>query len=161
MVPDEELGIVLITNTNNITILYITRAMAADVMNILRGEQAAGFEQDSFIQMIYLTVLGPFALALLWAGWSIPRTLRRRKQGTPSPQGFKGVLWMIVLPLLLDGFFIVYYLIMTPMLWGFPLKLYPLMYPNVWTVMVVGAFLGALGIVIRLAVHLGAGKVAA
>jgi len=158
MVPEEELGIVLITNTNNITILYSTRAMAADVMNILHGEQATGFEQDSFIRMIYLTTLGPFVLALLWAGWSIPRVLRRRKQRQASLKGVAQVLWRLILPLLLDGFFIVYYLIMTPNLWGFPLKAFPIMYPNVWTVMLIGAFLGGLGIIVRLAVYLQAGK---
>ncbi len=158
MVPKEELGIVLITNTNNITILYSTRAMAADIMNILHGKQTTGFEQDSFILMIYLTVLGPFALALLWAGWSIPRVYRRRKQRQTSLRGVVQVLWKLVAPLLLDSFFIVYYLIMTPNLWGFPLKAYPIMYPNVWTVMLVGAFLGGLGIIVRLVVYLQIGK---
>jgi len=158
MVPKEELGIVLITNTNNITILYSTRAMAADIMNILHGEQATGFEQDSFIRMIYLTTLGPFALALLWAGWSIPRVLRRWKQEQVSLRGVAQVLWRLVLPLVLDAFFIFYYLIMTPNLWGFPLKAYPIMYPNVWTVMLTGASLGGMGILVRLLVYLRADK---
>jgi len=154
MVPEEELGIILLTNTNNITILYSTRAMAADIMSILHGEQATGFVQDSFIRMIYLTTLGPFALALFWAGWSIPHVLRHRKQGQTSHKGVAKVLWKLILPLLLDSFFIVYYLIMTPNLWGFPLKAYPIMYPNVWTVMLIGSFVGGLGILVRLLIYL-------
>jgi len=161
MVPDEELGIVLITNTNHLTVSSITRVMAADVMNILHGEQTAGYEQFSFLKIIQLTLVGPLALALLWAGWSIPRALRRRKQGGTSPQGFKSVVWRIVLPLILGGFFIFYYLVITPMLWNIPLKMFPLYYPDAWSVMVLGALAGAVGIVVRLVVNLGAGKEAA
>jgi len=158
MVPEEKLGIALLTNTNNITILYITRTMAAGVMSILHGEQPAGFKQDSFIRMIYWTVLGPFALALLWAGWSIPRVLTRRRRDVPSPRGLTHVLWALVLPLLLDGFFIFYYLILTPILWNFTIKGFAIMYPNVWSVMVVGALLGIAGIVVRLVAVLGPRK---
>jgi CubicO group peptidase (beta-lactamase class C family) len=163
MVPDEELGIVLITNTNHtITINSITSVMAADVMNMLRGEQTAGYEQNPFIKIIQLTLLGPLALALLWAGWSIARALRRRKQGDPSPKGIKSVMWRIVLPLILGGFFIFYFLILTPMLWqNIPLRMFPLYYPDAWSVMVLGALAGGVGIIVHLAVNLGAGKEAA
>jgi CubicO group peptidase (beta-lactamase class C family) len=163
MVPDEELGIVLITNTNHtITINSITRVMAADVMNILHGEQTTGYEQNPFVKIIQLTLVGPLALALLWAGWSIARALRRRKQGDPSPQGFKSVMWRIVLPLILGGFFIFYFLILTPMLWqNIPLRMFPLYYPDAWSVMVLGALAGGVGIIVRLAVNLGARKEAA
>jgi CubicO group peptidase (beta-lactamase class C family) len=159
MVPDEELGIVLITNTNNITIASITRVMAADVMNILHGEQTAGYEQNPFVKIIQLTLVGPLVLALLWAGWSIVRVLRRRKQGDPPPQGFRSVMWRIVFPLIVGGFFIFYFLILTPMLWqNIPLRMFPLYYPDAWSVMVAGAFLGALGIVLTLAGNLGPRK---
>ena len=162
MVPDEELGIVLITNTNHLTVSSITRVMAGDVMNILRGEHTEGYEQNPFLKVIRLTLLGPLALALLWSGWSIVRALRRRKQGAPSLQGFKSVMWRIVLPLIVGGFFIVYFLILTPMLWqNIPLRMFPLYYPDAWTVMVVGALAGAVGIVVRLVVNLGVGKEAA
>jgi hypothetical protein len=161
MVPDEELGIVLITNTNHLTVSSITKVMAADVMNILHGEQTAGYEQNPFIKIIRLTLVGPLALALLWAGWPIPRALRRRKQGIPPPQGFKRVMWQIVLPLILGGFFMVYYLVITPMLWNIPLKMFPLYYPDAWSVMVVGALAGAVGVGVRLVVNLGTGKEAA
>ncbi len=65
-------------------------------------------------------------------------------------------MWVIILPLIVDGFFVVYYLIITPMLWNVPLKMYSLYWPDVWSVIVAGAFLGGLGIVVRLAVNLGA-----
>ncbi len=60
------------------------------------------------------------------------------------------------MPLILGGFFIIYFLIITPMLWNIPLKMYPIYYPDVWTVMVIGALAGAVGIVVRLVVNLGA-----
>jgi CubicO group peptidase (beta-lactamase class C family) len=155
MVPEEELGIALITNINHLSVSTITRVMAADVMNILHGEPTVGYAPNPGTRFIYLTLLGPLVLALVWAGWSIPRALRRRKKGSPPPRGFKSVLWVIVLPLILDGFFIIYYLVITPMLWNVPLKMYSLYWPDVWSVILLGALAGAAGIVVRLAAYLG------
>jgi hypothetical protein len=59
-------------------------------------------------------------------------------------------------------FFIVYFLVLTPMLWqNIPLRMFPLYYPDAWSVMVLGAWAGAVRIVVWLVVNLGARKEAA
>jgi hypothetical protein len=122
LIPEEKLGVAVIMNTNGMEVTGATNSIAYGVRDILNGQQPSTYETRNFMHIINLSAIGPAVLALLWIGWSMYRTFHRRKAGTPPPQGTIQIVWVIVLPLLLDIALIGYFVLLIPMLWNMPLK---------------------------------------
>lgn len=90
------------------------------------------------------SVVVPAAVSILWVAWMVYRFIRRRKQGLPARRNAQWILWVIILPLIVDLSLLWVLLFGIPMLWELPLSGMAVMFPDMF-MLVIGSVIALAG----------------
>ena len=102
LIPDRGLGIVLLENAQNGLKPEPMSGIARGVTSLLLGEQPATVESGGLKLMVYYAVLVLAVIQLFGIIWSIRQIRRWRAQPEDRPRGWRGIVWQVVLPLVLN-----------------------------------------------------------
>jgi CubicO group peptidase (beta-lactamase class C family) len=102
LVPERALGIVLLENAQNGLKPELMSGIARGVTTLLLGEQPARMESGGLKLMVYYAVLVLAVIQLFGIIWSIRQIRRWGAQPEARPRGWRGIVWHIVLPLVLN-----------------------------------------------------------
>jgi CubicO group peptidase (beta-lactamase class C family) len=135
IVPEERLGIVVMLNTNGTFVLKSHIQIATGIMSLQMGQQPQPYENPVVFLMIFGSAVVPVVVSVLWIAWMVYRLHRRRKKGGPPKRSALWLLWVIVLPLVVDVGLLWVLLFGIPSLWGLPMDGLVLMFPDMATLL--------------------------
>jgi len=130
LVPEQELGVVLLINVNGFSVNNAARQLSTGVLAILLGKTPAPYAKDQQVYQAEGSVIVPSLLALLWTGWQVFRFFRRGKRAIPPRRGFMWWAFVLVLPVLVNLVLLAVLLVGVPTLWGLPLNGIAQMFPD-------------------------------
>jgi CubicO group peptidase (beta-lactamase class C family) len=143
LAPEGQWGVVLLENAQNVLDggdrMHQT---AFGVISLLAGRQPPAAESNNVFQMILLVPVGITALMVIGMLRSIVILRRWRTQPGRRPQGRRGMVWQVVLPLVLHLALALIFLIGLPqVLFQSPLPLFFLWLPDYgYTLLIGGLF---------------------
>jgi hypothetical protein len=137
LLPEEQMGIVLLTNANNRLTGERMRALIDGVTSLVLGRQPAPVESGgSVLVLIFQIVVGLALVQLGVIAWSM-RTIRRwAREPMRRPQGVVAVIWHVLVPLLFHLLLALIFLV------GLPLALLGESMPDLGTVAIVSGVIG-------------------
>jgi CubicO group peptidase (beta-lactamase class C family) len=136
IVPPERLGIMVMMNTNGTFLVEAHRQIVAGIMAAAMGQQPQPYASPEELTKVVGSVVVPTAISILWIAWMVYRFIRRRRQGGPAKRSALRILWVIVLPLLVDVGLLWVLLAGIPTLWGLPMDGLVLMFPDMATLII-------------------------
>lgn len=136
MIPEEKIGIAVLSNVNGESVLNATEQIAAGVLAVVKGNHPKSYQKSTGFYMTVGSALVPVTLSLLWIAWMMCRFIRRRKLGSTIRKSIWQIAWLIVIPLLVDLGLLWVLLSGLPKLWGLPLNGMALMFPSVFTLVI-------------------------
>jgi hypothetical protein len=99
LAPEDQWGIVLLENAqNNIDFGDRMHQTAFGVISLVTGRQPPVAASDNFLQIFLIGILGITALMVIGIIHSIITLRRWRVQPVCRPQGWRGIVWHVVLP---------------------------------------------------------------
>jgi hypothetical protein len=145
MIPEEKLGVAVMINVNGMAVVGGAQQIAEAVMTAVRGGPPQPYQAPVIkLAMVAGSVVVPAAVSILWVAWMVYRFIRRRKQGLLVRRNALWMLWVVVLPLVVDLGLLWVLLFGIPMLWGLPLSGMAVMFPDMFT-LVVGSAIALAG----------------
>jgi CubicO group peptidase (beta-lactamase class C family) len=146
LAPEGQWGVVLLENAQNVLDggdrMHQT---AFGVISLLAGRQPAAAGSNNVFQLILLVIVGIIALMVIGMIRSIVVLRRWRTQPGRRPQGRRGIVWHVVLPLVLQLALALLFLIGLPqVLFQSPLPLFFLWLPDYGYTLLIGGLV-ALG----------------
>jgi CubicO group peptidase (beta-lactamase class C family) len=102
LIRDRALGIVLLENAQNGLKPELMSGIARGVTSLLLGEEPATVESGGLKLMVYYAVLALAALQLFGVIWSIRQIRHWRARPEDRPHGWRGIVWQVALPLVLN-----------------------------------------------------------
>ena len=140
LVPEEKLGVVVMMNTHGLAGLGAFENITEGVLAAVRGKQPRPYETPmKEFAMLAGSVIVPAVLAFAWIAWMACRFIRRRKQSVSAHRGVLWVVWVIVLPLIVDLGLLWVLLLGIPRLWGLPLSGMAAFLPDMFTLVISSA----------------------
>ena len=113
-------------------------------MAAVMGRQPQPYKPPEMLPKMIGSVVVPAAVSILWVAWMVYRFIRRRKQGLPARRNAQWILWVVVLPLLVDLSLLWVLLFGIPMLWELPLSGMAVMFPDMF-MLVIGSVIALAG----------------
>jgi hypothetical protein len=99
LAPEDQWGIVLLENAqNNMDFGDRMHQTAFGVISLVTGRQPPVAASDNFLQIFLIGILGITALMVIGIIHSIITLRRWRVQPVCRPQGWRGIVWHVVLP---------------------------------------------------------------
>jgi CubicO group peptidase (beta-lactamase class C family) len=144
IVPEERLGIMIMINTNGTFVAGASRQIAAGVMSAIMGRQPQPYESPEELTKVVGSVVVPATISALWIAWMVYRFTRRQRRGGSPKLGVLWILWVVVLPLIVDVGLLSVLLLGIPKLWGLPMDGLLLMFPDMAT-LIIGSSVGLAG----------------
>jgi CubicO group peptidase (beta-lactamase class C family) len=144
IVPEDELGVLVMINTNGTFIAGAARQIVTGVMSAAMGGQPEPYESPQELTMVAGSVIVPAVVSALWIAWTVFRFVRRRRRGDARKHSALWVVWVVALPLLVDVGLLLVLLVGIPKLWGLPMAGLVLMFPDMAT-LIFGSALGLAG----------------
>jgi hypothetical protein len=144
IVPEERLGIVVMMNTNGTFLVQAHRQIATGIMSALMGQQPQPYKSPEELAKVVGSVVVPATVSVLWIAWMVYRFIRRRRKGGTPKRSALWILWVIVLPLVVDIGLLWVLLFGIPMLWGLPMDALVLMFPDMAT-LIIGSVVALVG----------------
>lgn len=131
MVPQEKLGIVVLSNANGTFVAKATNQIATGVQAILRGKQPKSYARPlAFFVFVGSTGI-PALLSLLWSCWMMVVVfVRRKKHPAPARRGIGWWIWVIGAPIFVDINMLVMMLVFILGQWGMSLNSMAAWYPD-------------------------------
>lgn len=130
MVPQEKLGIVVLSNANGTFVAKATNQIITGVQAILLGKQPKPYERPlAFFIFVGSTGI-PTLLSLLWSGWMVVVFVRRKKHPAPARRGIGWWMWVIGAPIFVDFNLLVMMLVFILGQWGMSLSSMAAWYPD-------------------------------
>lgn len=142
LLPQERLGIVVMSNVNGGSVLQATSQIANGIHALLMGGQTKAYEKPVAFFIFYGTTGVPVLISLVWVGWTTFRFARRQKRPT-ARRGIGWWLWVIAAPIFVDLNLLFASLVFIPKQWGMPLSGMAAWYPDCFLLLVGGAALVA------------------
>jgi hypothetical protein len=133
IVPEKELGIMVMMNVNGTFMAGAHRQIATGVMAALMGGQPQPYQPPEDPTKVVGSVVVPATASVLWIAWMVYRFIRRRRKGSQAKRGALWILWVIVLPLAVDIGLLWVLSAGIPTLWGLPMNGLVLMFPDMAT----------------------------
>jgi hypothetical protein len=144
VVPQEDLGVVVLLNTNGTFVVKAHEQIAAGIMALQMDQEPQPYKLPAAFPMIFGSVVVPAGVSVLWIAWMVYRFIRRRKKGRRGKRSVLWILWVIVLPLAVDAGLLWVLLFGIPKLWGMPMDGLVLMFPDMAT-LIFGSAIGLAG----------------
>jgi hypothetical protein len=145
LIPEEKLGVVVMMNTHGLAGLKAFENIAEGVLAVVRGKQPRPYETPmKELAMLAGSVIVPAVLSFLWIAWMAYRFIHRRKQSIPARRAALWIVWVIVLPLIVDLGLLWVLLLGIPKLWGLPLGGMAAFLPDMFT-LVIGSTVALVG----------------
>jgi CubicO group peptidase (beta-lactamase class C family) len=140
LAPEGQWGVVLLENAQNVLDggdrMHQT---AFGVISLLAGRQPPAAESNNVFQLILLVIVGSIAMMVIGMIRSIVALRRWRTQPGRRPQGRRGIVWHVVLPLVLQLALALLFLIGLPqVLFQSPLPLFFLWLPDYGYTLLIG-----------------------
>ncbi len=150
LLPEDQVGIVLLMNANNRLTSERMRAMVDGVTSLLLGRQPAPVETGTSVLMLVFQIVVGLALVQLGVmGWSL-RTIRRwAREPMRRPQGVVAVLWHVLVPLGFHLLLALLFLVGLPLLLNLPLALLVESTPDLGTAALVSGVIAAGWAIVR------------
>jgi hypothetical protein len=139
MVPEEKLGIAVMINVNGLSVGGGKQQIAEGVMAAVMGKQPQPYKTPEKLPKMIGSVVVPAVVSVLWVAWMVFRFIRRRKHGLPVRRNALWMLWVVVLPLIVDLGLLWVLVFGIPMLWGLPLSGMALMFPDMFMLVISSA----------------------
>jgi CubicO group peptidase (beta-lactamase class C family) len=144
MIPEEKLGVAVTFNMFSLSASGAETQIAEGVTAIMRGEQPQPYQSFEMLPKMIGSAVAPVVLAVLWCAWMLYRFIVRRRKGLSARGGFLWILWVIVLPFLVDAGLLFILLVALPRLWeGTSLSGLLLFFPDLFTLVIGSAILVA------------------
>jgi CubicO group peptidase (beta-lactamase class C family) len=148
LIPERALGIVLLENAQNGLKPELMSGIARGVTSLLLGDRPVAVESGGLKLMVYYAVLVLAAIQLFGVIWSIRQIRRWRAQPEARPRGWRGIVWQMVVPLILNLTHGVVFLVGLPAMFGATLGYLCLYVPDFgYTLIVSGSLAVVWGIV--------------
>lgn len=139
MVPEIKLGVAVMINVNGLPVNNAARQIAEGVMAAVQGEQPQPYKTPELLPKVIGSVVVPAVVSILWVAWMAYRFIRRQKVGLPARRNALWMLWVVVLPLVVDLGLLLILLFGIPMLWELPLSGMAVMFPDMFMLVTVSA----------------------
>jgi hypothetical protein len=133
IVPEERLGVMVMMNSNGTFMVKAHRQIVSGIVAAMMGQQPQPYESPVELTMVVGSVVVPAAVSLLWVAWSVFRFVRRRRKEQRARRGGWWVVWVVVLPLVVELGLLLVLLVGIPTLWGLPMDGLILMFPDMAT----------------------------
>jgi CubicO group peptidase (beta-lactamase class C family) len=149
LIPERGLGIVLLENAQNGLKPELMSGIARGVTSLLLEEEPVPVETGGLKLMVYYAVLVLAAIQLFGVVWSIRQIRRWHARAEDRPRGWRGIVWQVVVPLVLNLAHSFVFLIGLPAMFGATLGYLCLYVPDFGYTLIVSGSLALAWAIVR------------